>query len=164
LACDRFQITCWVGRVDLDLEFAVADVTTGAAIPGARVKVQPDTAIYEGRDGPEFVLVTDTNGIARKECRDSMCYGAQSFLRFTNTFVVRLPWWRFRVNAAEYEPTEWTELNVLEYTRRGQRTVPGKAQVIVPVPLKKRPNQTLHLTAATFLVSRGIPSLSGRGR
>src|SRR5215207_5993454 len=132
---DRLQGIYWVGSTDLDVAFAVTDAGTGGPIPGARVEVQSEGGFYEERDEQEFVLVANSDGVARKECRNSMCFGTQSGLRFTDTFVVHLPWWRFRVTADGYESGDWTEMDVPENVRRAQRSEPGKAKLVVPVTL-----------------------------
>jgi hypothetical protein len=37
---DRLLLIYWVGRTDLEVEFAVGDAASGAPIPGAQVEVQ----------------------------------------------------------------------------------------------------------------------------
>jgi hypothetical protein len=64
--------------------------------------------------------------------------GTQSGLWFTNTFVVHLPWWRFRVVAEGYEPGEWTVLDVPEHIRQARRAGPRRAKLVVPIALHKR--------------------------
>jgi len=135
---DRVQTIYWVGSTDLEVEFAITDAATGSPIPGSRIEVQSEGGFYEEQDKQEFVLVAGAHGVARKECRGSMCFGTQSGLRFTNTFVVHLPWWRYRVVSEGYEPTEWTDVDVLELRRQVRRTSPGKAGLVVPVSLPKR--------------------------
>lgn len=76
--CDRMQIAYWVGRTDLEVEFVITDVGTGQPIPGARVEVHSEGGFYEEQNEQEFVLIADADGVARKECRRSMCFGAQS--------------------------------------------------------------------------------------
>jgi hypothetical protein len=137
-ACDSLGTIYWVGRTDLEVEFGVTDAATGNLIPGARIEVQSEGGLYEERGKQEFVLVAGPDGLARKECRGSMCFGTQSGLRFTNTFVVHLPWWRFRVVADGYEPGEWKYLDVPEYVRQTRRNGPGKAKLVVPMSLQKR--------------------------
>jgi hypothetical protein len=136
---DRVWTISWVGSTDLEVAFAVTDAATGGPVPGARVEVQSDGGFYEERDKQEFTLVAGADGLARKECRDSMSFGTQSGLRFTNTFAVHLPWWRYRVVAERYNPTEWAHLDVSELRRQVQRAGPGKAKLIVPVSLQQTP-------------------------
>jgi hypothetical protein len=139
LGCDRVQMICWVGRTDLQVEFAITDAATGAPVPGARVEIcEEKSGLYQERDEKQFVLVCTSDGRASKECRDSMCFGTRSGLRFTDTFVVHLPWWRFRVVADGYEPSEWTELDEPEYIRQARRVSPGKAKLVVPIELHKK--------------------------
>jgi hypothetical protein len=138
---DRTQMIAWVGGIDLEVEFVVTEADTGRPIPSARVEVQSEGGFYEEGEEPQpFDLVADADGVARKECRESMCFGKQSGLLFTNTFSVHLPWWRFQVSAADYQPTEWVELDVPDYSRRVQRSGPSKARLVVPVSLLKSPD------------------------
>lgn len=136
--CDRVQTIRWVGSTDLDVVFAVTDVSNGSPVPGARVEVQSEGGLYAEPDKQQFVLVAGADGVARKECQQSMCFGTQSGLGFTNTFVVHLPWWRFRVVADGFKSGEWIDLDVPEYIRQVQRTGPGKTVLVVPVSLLKR--------------------------
>lgn len=126
LGFDRILKIHWVGSTDLEVAFAVTDASTGKPIPNAQVEIQSEGGFYEERDRQEFVLVGDANGVARKECRSSMCFGTLSGLRFTNTFVVHLPWWRYRVVAEGFQPVEWANLDVIEFRRQVKRDGPGK--------------------------------------
>jgi len=135
---DRLQIIYWVGRTDLEVEFAVADAATGSSVPGARVEVQSDGGFYEEQDTQEFLLIADAGGIARKVCRHSMCFGTRSGLKFTDTFAVHLPWWKYRVLAEGFEPSEWADLDVLEFQRQAQQYGPERSKLVVPVLLHKR--------------------------
>lgn len=136
--CDRFQTIQWVGHTNLEIDFAVTDATTGSPIRGARVEVQSEGGFYEENFKQDFVLTTDVGGNARRECRQSMCFGTESGLRFTDTFAVHLPYWRYRVVADGYEPIEWADLDVLELRRQVRRDGPGKAKLVVPVSLHRR--------------------------
>src|SRR5262245_10689499 len=132
-------MTYWVGSTDLEVEFAITDAAIGTPVPGARVEIhQAEGGFYLDRDEREFALVSGSDGLASQECRESMCFGTKSRLRITNTFVVHLPSWRFRVVADGYEPGEWTNLDVPQYIREARRAGPGKAKLVVPVPLHKR--------------------------
>jgi hypothetical protein len=135
---DRLMTIHWVGGTDLDIDFTVTDAATGAPIPGARVQIQSEGGFYAEDYKQEFVLVADAGGVASKECRRSMCFGTRSGLGFTDTFVVHLPWWRFRAVAEGYEPCDWVELDVPKYIRQARRAGPGRAKLIVPVSLHKR--------------------------
>jgi len=137
---DRILTIHWVGSTDLEVTFVVADASTGKPIPNARVEIQSEGGLYEERDRQEFVLVAAADGIARKECRSSMCFGTQSRLRFTDTFVVHLPSWRYRVVAQGFQSAEWADLDVLEFRRQVKRDAPGKAKLVIPVTLNKRDN------------------------
>jgi hypothetical protein len=134
--CDRVQMIHWVGRTDLQGEFAITNSATGAPISGARVEIQQsEGGFYEDQDEKEFVLVSGGDGLAGKECRHSMCFGTRSGLGFTDTFGVHLPDWRFRVVAPGYESGKWTELVVPQYSRQARWAGPGKAKLVVPVSL-----------------------------
>jgi hypothetical protein len=135
--CDRAQTIDWVGRTDLEVEFLATDAATGHPISGASVEVQSEGGLYEDGDRQEFVLAADSGGVARKECRNSMCFGTHSGLGFTDTFTVHLPWWRFRVVAEGYTGSKWTELDVPQYIRQARRAGAGRAELIVPVALQK---------------------------
>jgi hypothetical protein len=136
--CDRVQMMHWVGSTDLEVEFAITDAATGAQIPDARVEIkQAKGGFYEDRDEKEFVLASGSDGLASRGGRESMCFGTRSGLGFTDTFVVHLPYWRFRVVAGGYESGEWTELDVPQYIRQARRAGPGKAKLVVPVSLHK---------------------------
>ena len=135
---DRAYMIMWVGSTDLTVEFAVTDADTDHPIPGARVEIDSQGGFYEERDKQIFALVADEGGVARKECRESMCFGTQSALRFTDTYVVHMPFWYFRVVAEGYEPTEWEYIDDTELVRKVQRTGPRKARLVVPVSLHKR--------------------------
>jgi hypothetical protein len=136
-SCDQVQTIYWVGSIDLDVEFQVTDRATGNPIPGATVEVQSEGGFYEERDKHAFVLVADASGVARKECRNSMCFGTQSGLRFTDTFAVHLPWWRFRVVAPGFTPSTWANLDEPRYIQQARRVGPKKARLIVPLSLQK---------------------------
>jgi hypothetical protein len=136
---DRVRAIVWVGSTDLEIVFAVTDAAKGEPIPGARVEVRSEGGRYE-EDGvsqrdhkQEFVLVAGADGVARKECRNCMCFGRRSGLGFTDTFAVHLPFWEYRVVAEGYEPSEWADLEV----SRGQeqRLDGGKSRLVVRVPL-----------------------------
>jgi hypothetical protein len=135
--CDRLQTIYWVGSTDLEVKFAIINADTGDPIPGARVEVHSEGGFYEERGKQEFDLVADASGVARKECRKSMCFGARSGLGFTDTFAVHLPWWRYRVSAEGFEPSEWAELDAPEFRRRARRVGPGEAILVVPESLHR---------------------------
>lgn len=136
---DRVQRIYWVGSTDLEVEFAINDGATGSPIHGGRVEIQQEKGgFYEDQDEKEIVLVSGDDGRASRECRQSMCFGTQSGLAFTDTFSVHLPYWRFRVVAAGYEPGNWTDLDDLPYIRQVRRAGPGKSKLVVPVTLRQR--------------------------
>lgn len=134
---DRFVRSLWVGSTDLMVEFVVTDATSSGPVPGARVEVQSQGGFYAEDFEQEFALTADAGGLASKECLRCECYGSDSGLRFTDTFAVYLPYWRYRVVAEGYESTEWANLYALEHARQVQRTGPRHAKLIVPVTLAK---------------------------
>jgi hypothetical protein len=135
---DRVQMIMWVGSTDLEVEFAISDAVTGLPIRGARTEIQQDEGgFYEDKDQKKFVLVSNDDGLASKECRNSMCVGTRSGLGFTDTFVVHLPYWRFRVVAENYKPGQWTDLDVPQYIRQVRPAGTRKARLVVLVSLEK---------------------------
>jgi hypothetical protein len=137
--CDRVLLKDWVGFTDLEVAFAVTDAHTDRLIARARVEIQSEGGFSEERGKQEFVLLADAGGVARKDCRSSMCFGTLSGLGFTNTYRVHLPWWRFRVYAPGYQTTEWVHLDVPQYGQEVERVGSGKAKLVVRVPLQKSP-------------------------
>jgi hypothetical protein len=137
LAYDRSEVMSWVGHTDLEVEFAVAEAGSGTPVPGVRVEVKSDGGFYEEREKQEFVLVAAADGVARKVCRGSMCFGRQSRLGLTDTYAVHRPFWRFRVTAPGYEPTDWAGLDDPEFKRPVQEVGPRRARLIVPVSLRR---------------------------
>ena len=131
---------CWRGAMTACRRFAGSAAPTwrssslsptrplAVPVPGARVEVQSEGGLYEERDKQEFVLVAGADGLARRECLHSMCFGTRSGLGFTNTFVVHLPWWRYRVVSEHYGPTEWSDLDVPDQRRQVRRAGPRQCQ------------------------------------
>jgi hypothetical protein len=140
LLCDRIQKIAWVGNIDLEVEFIITDASTGSPISGAHIDVLSEGGFYDGghkHEWEQFIMVADSEGRTSKECRNSMCCGIQSGLRFTDTFAVHMPWWLFRATAPGYESSEREGLNVLKYSRQVIKVGPRQAKVVVPVPLHK---------------------------
>lgn len=139
---DRILMIQWVGGTDLEVEFLLREAGTENPIPGVRVEIkefQSEDGFYEERDKRAIVLSSDGRGVARKECRNSMCFGTRSGLGFTDTFAVHLPWWWFRVVAPGFESSEWLDLHEFEFRNRAQRTSSGKAKWSVLVSLHRKP-------------------------
>jgi hypothetical protein len=134
---DRLLTIQWVGWTDLEIELLVADTTTGQPVEAATIEVHSEGGFYEEREPQRFTLVTDREGVAKRVCRRSMCCGTQSGLKFTDTYVVHLPRWRFRVSAPDCQASKWIDLDVPEYIRQVQRVGPGAAKLVVRVPLQK---------------------------
>ena len=125
----------WVGHTDLEVEFAVTDAATGEAVPGAAIEIHSEGGFHEERDPQDIRLAAGPDGRVSHVCRDSMCFGTSG--AFTNTYVVHLPWWQFRVSAPVYEATELTSLDEPGYRRAVKRDGPGRATLVVPVSLRK---------------------------
>ena len=136
---DRVWLIRWVGSTDLEVEFAVTDAATDGPVPGARVEVQSEVGCDTKDFEQDLTIPVDAAGSARMEVRPCVCFGTQSGLRFTDTFVVHLPYWRCRVIAESYEPSEWANLDVLKQRRQVRRIGPGKAKLVVPMSLHKKP-------------------------
>ncbi len=131
----------WVGDTDLEIEFIVTDSTSNTPLRGARVEVHSDGGFYDEDYKQDFTLLTDAEGVASKNCRGSMCFGTESGLGLTvSTFVVHLPFWKYRVIADGYEPLDWTELDVPEQIRKVQRIGSGTSKLTVLVPMRSRHN------------------------
>src|SRR5262249_45932104 len=109
--CDRVQMIHWVGSTGLEGEFSIADGAAGVPVPGARVEIhQEGGGFYEDREKRELLLIADEDGLARRECRRSTCFGTRSSLGVTDTFAVHLPNWLYRVAAAGFETTDWVDI------------------------------------------------------
>lgn len=137
---DRALTIHWVGSTDLEVEFVVTDAAIGGPLSNARVEIQSQDCFDAGSDEQTFELAAGADGVARKEYRQRRCFGTQSGLRFTDTFVVRLPLWQYRVVAGGYTSTEWTDFDVSELRQLVQRAGPGKSRLVVRVALHNRPH------------------------
>src|SRR5262249_17538012 len=131
--CDRAGTIHWVGATDLEIEFVVTDGASGQPVAGAQIDVDSRGGFYDKSAEEQFQLTADADGKARRVCRNAMCFGTRSGLGFTDTFVVHLPWWRFRASAPGFRTGEWQELDVPEYGRQVQRVKPGRSRLLVPV-------------------------------
>lgn len=137
----------WVGNTDLTVEFEVTDVESGAPIQGADISIlseggfnaDGDRLRQAGLRREELKLTTDDTGVARYLCRDSMCCGEQSTLRFTDTLSVYLPRWRVTVGAVGYTAHEPFILEERPNRRKEQRDGPRRAKLVVPIKLSKSP-------------------------
>jgi len=138
LLYDRTEMADWVGSTDLEVAFAVTEADSGKPIPNARVEIHMEFGSYEGRrEERDFVLVTNADGVAQKECRNNMCTGMQSGLRFTDTYSVDVPGWHLRVTALGFEPSERVWLYESKWIRQVQRVDPHRNKLMVPVSLTK---------------------------
>lgn len=135
---DHFQTTQWASKTDLEVEFVVTEADSGAPIPGARVEVQSQGGFYDEKEKQEFALAADSEGTARKECRNSLTSGTRSGLRFTDTSSVNLPWWKYRVSAAGFKTSEWTNIDVPDFRKKVQPDGPHKSKLVVEVSLSKK--------------------------
>jgi hypothetical protein len=95
----------WVGHRDLEIRFVAVDADTGEPIPGAEIDVPKSRSPFcEDCDGA-FKLITDHHGVARRRCKDCMCFGYSGgapFFRRRETFGTHKPDWRFRASALGY--------------------------------------------------------------
>jgi hypothetical protein len=133
---DRCVTTHWVGgSTDLEIEFAITDAAASRPIPGAWIEVQSWGAWDEETQKQEFVLVADIDGVVRKECGESKCFGSYSGLRFTDRLFVHLPRWVYRAVADGYDPGDWAYLGALHGPV--QRAGPGKAKLFIPLSLRR---------------------------
>jgi hypothetical protein len=127
----------WVGSTDLTVEFIVADAETGQRIVGATIKIQSEGGFYKERGSREFDLITGTDGTSEYECLDNMCFGTSG--GFTNTYVVHLPSWFYKVTAPGYRTTELIYLNEHENVRRVQHIGRCKDKLTVATHLHRMP-------------------------
>jgi hypothetical protein len=134
---DRMQMMYWVGRTDLEVAIAVTDAESGRALVEARIDAVSEGGLYDKPHPEQFQLVTGADGTARQLCSNSMCFGTESGLRFTNSFVVHLPWWYVRVSAPGYESSDLIQIDTPENARRVQRVGPNKTQLVVPIELRR---------------------------
>src|SRR5262249_48273690 len=129
LIYDSFRIA-WVGHTDLEIEFRIMSADTGESIEGAAIAVKQDAGGFcEDTSAREFELHTDQDGKAQRVAKSCMCFGTQSRLKFTDTYAVHLPSWRFRVSADGYRPSATQDLDVPEYIRKTKRAAPGTARL-----------------------------------
>ena len=146
-AFERVQRIHWVGSTNLEIEFLVTQADTGQPVQGAEIAVWSEGGFYRERADRQFSLLTDEQGKARRVCHESMCFGTQSGLRLTDTYVVHLPWWNFRVSAPGYWTRELTSLDIPENVRQVQRLGPETAKLVVRVSVERdgdgSPNQPL---------------------
>ena len=145
--CLLFPTVMWVGNTNLTVEFAVTDAETGKPIEGADLAITSYGGFNEDgsrlrkteRQEEELTLKTDVSGSAEYVCRDSMCFGTRSPLRFTDTFCVHLPQWRVAAKATGYEATEPFWVDVPPYLSAVKKTGNGQSKVVVPIALHKAP-------------------------
>jgi hypothetical protein len=138
---DRAGIIYWVGGTNLLVEFIVSDDETGAPIKGAEIRVFSEGGLYHeaNKQDEVFTLTTDANGIARRVCEESLCFGTQSTFRLTDTYHVHLPWWRVKASAPSYAPSNaWIEIDTPENHRVVEHAGRNSDRLIVPLTLKKQ--------------------------
>ena len=129
----------WVGRTDLTLEFVVTDAVTGQPIEGADVSIHSSGGFYAEREEMDLLLKSDQQGAARYVSRDNMCCGAESTLRFTDTFSAHMPYWSVVVSAPGYVATEPFGLHDHPARASVKRTAPRQSKVVIPIALRKSP-------------------------
>lgn len=130
----------WLGSTDLEIEFVVTDAAIGQPIKTARIDIDGEDSFCdeERTVRKPFHLLTDAEGIARKECRNARCIGTRSGFGWSrDTRHVYLPCWHYSVSAPGYETSEWTFLDIQENNRQIQHLGPGKDKLTVPILLQK---------------------------
>jgi hypothetical protein len=141
-AYDRLLFNYWDGQTDLEIEFVVSE--SGKPVPQSRVAVHSEGGFYEeANQKGDFVLETDSSGIARTVCHRIMTSGAQSGLRITNTYVVSPPFWQAQASAPGYQPSKSVELDTPQFTQAIERVSPGRAKLVVQLAIEKRSNMPL---------------------
>jgi hypothetical protein len=135
VAYDRMLIFYWLGSADLEIEFVITQVDGNKPIEGATIAVDIHEAIAASEK--PFDLATDRNGTAHRvcNCRSDGCY---SQLRFTDSWSVQPPYWRYQVSAAGYETSVRADVHTEENIARIQRLQPGHAKLVIPVGLRKK--------------------------
>jgi hypothetical protein len=128
-----FQKIHWVGSTDLEIDFLVIDSMSGTPIPGSTLEIHSEGGFYEDRSPQDFTLVTDQDGIAKRVCLNTMCFGTSGWN--IDTYVVHLPWWTYKVSATGYRATEPINLDTLENVQKVKRGKP--AMLLVDIPLQK---------------------------
>jgi hypothetical protein len=132
LLYDRSEVILWAGVVDLDIEFIVTDADDSQPIKAAAVAMDTSTDSTE----ESFSLKTNRNGRASRALH-LMSAGGSSRLGFINTYGVNLPDWCFQVSAPGYTSSEQTALHSTEVLGRIKRLEPGRAELVLPVALRK---------------------------
>jgi len=130
---DRFGIILWQGMTDLEIEFVITDADSGKPVPKGRIEIQE----MEPRNEP-FGLIADDAGIARKICPDCRTGGAHSRLRFTDSWVLKMPSFMLHVTAAGYDPSARICLWEPKYREQVRRIGAGQAKLVVPIFLEKK--------------------------
>ena len=125
----------WVGRSDLELRFVVTDAGSGEPVADATIEIASKGGFYDEQDSREFVLEAGADGVASTVCSNSTSFGQTSWLGFSDTFSVHLPFWRYRGDVEGYEPGGWAELNVPEYRRQVEKLASNESRLTVSVPL-----------------------------
>lgn len=136
LGYDRLSTIHWVGGTDLEVEFIITDRRTGLPIDNASIFVRSEGGLSGERDETDFTLTTGVDGTVRRVCHECMCFGSRSGLRFTDTYVVHVPRWDFRVSAQGYDTSNFVFLDVPEYVRQVQRVGPRSAKLEVHQSLR----------------------------
>lgn len=128
------QTIYWVGATDLEITFTVTDAATDQPVPGATIRVHSRGGFYDEADRETFfTMTTDEAGAVTRLCRNSMCFGSKNW--YTDTYVVHLPHWTYRVEARGYARNDLIELDLGDNIRRVQRGKP--ARLVVPTRLEK---------------------------
>ena len=137
---DGSQVIVWIGGTNLDVAFVIAEADSGRPIEGASVAVE--TFSERDAEPPNIDLVTDSDGVAALVIPGLTTTGRQSALRFTDTYAINLPYWRFRASAPGYTISDWLKLHEPGRGLEAKRVAPFRAKLVIPVTLRKQ--EVLH--------------------
>lgn len=130
----------WVGGKDLDITFVVMDADNDQPLQDARVKILcEETSFSANRGKAPFEIATDTNGVVKQGCGDTMCFGTfgrDGWGRRIDTFFIHLPGWHIQVEAAGYTSLAPFYLDTREYQRQVKRGTTC-ASLKIPISLHK---------------------------
>jgi hypothetical protein len=131
--------TVWVGFTDLEVEFVVTDADNGKPIDGATIFISAESGGYcEEQDKKQFQLTTQSDGIAKRLCKQCMCFGTVGWN--VDTFMVHLPKWHFFAATRGYRQSEWEYFDTINTTKYSSqvRRGNGSAQMMVCIEMRKR--------------------------
>jgi hypothetical protein len=131
----------WAGSAPMEIEFRVADASTGQPIESATIEVRAEDGSCEEGEPGKFRLQTNRDGVVKRVCRHCFAHGTQSGLRLLNSFNVRVPRWKFRVSAAGYPTSAWMHLAEERFSRHVQQRRAGVSRLVVHLSLFRPPGE-----------------------